>query len=634
MIPRRGLQSPNEALQPEPAPLPPPRRRRRQGLLAGLSGFLSFLLVACVAGALTLIAGYKRIREPGPLPDRQGPVHRAGNRRPRNHRPARARGRHRQPDDDARGAHHRRQSLEAQGRRISLPRACEPARCHGYRHQRAPDPARDHHSRGPDQRAGRAAAEGLGRALRRRPRAAARGHALARDLQSRARLVALRPHPHDAGRPEEAPRPDLGAPLARSAVPHARTSSSPWPRSSRRRPARPTSARMSPASSSTACTSACGCNPTRRSSTASSAARARSGAASCAPRSTSRRPTTPTRSTACRRARSPIRAAPRWRRWPTRRARKDLYFVADGTGGHVFAETLDQHAANVARWRQIEKDKAAAEVDRAAPLVPDQPGTPGSGRAAAARPGRPAAGGNPASAARSATISGVSARSRPSARRRRLVNEARLDYLPQNLPRLIAPEKFLGAVQEAAATTLTNALAPRSCIQEEESALAAVTEGVKPAEKPQQAAAATSAPPLAYAMSPGLEERGIKVRGVNAGNDILDGPMADVGAELVDPALVPVSAERRAEQRARAAQLGLPPGLRHAAARRHGARRAEISGEACADAAERPRGRARRLGRHADRSVEGQGLGFELGEDRAVAGRRTRAGAGPRKRGK
>jgi UPF0755 protein len=60
-------------------------------------------------------------------------------------------------------------------------------------------------------------------------------------------------------------------------------------------------------------------------------------------------------------------------------------------------------------------------------------------------------------------------------------------------------------------------------------------------------------------MSPGLEERGIKVRGVNAGNDILDGPMADASDDI-DPALVPVSAERRAEQRARAAQLGLPMG--------------------------------------------------------------------------
>jgi UPF0755 protein len=35
---------------------------------------------------------------------------------------------------------------------------------------------------------------------------------------------------------------------------------------------------------------------------------------------------------------------------------KDLYFVADGTGGHVFSETWDQHQRNVAHWRQIEKD--------------------------------------------------------------------------------------------------------------------------------------------------------------------------------------------------------------------------------------------------------------------------------------
>jgi len=48
----------------------------------------------------------------------------------------------------------------------------------------------------------------------------------------------------------------------------------------------------------------------------------------------------------------------------------DLYFVADGTGGHVFAATLDEHNNNVRRWRKIEAEKAAAA--KAAQTAPAQ----------------------------------------------------------------------------------------------------------------------------------------------------------------------------------------------------------------------------------------------------------------------
>ena len=41
----------------------------------------------------------------------------------------------------------------------------------------------------------------------------------------------------------------------------------------------------------------------------------------------------------------------------------ELFFVANGDGGHVFAPSFTEHQKNVARWRAIEKQRAAQERD-------------------------------------------------------------------------------------------------------------------------------------------------------------------------------------------------------------------------------------------------------------------------------
>jgi len=42
-----------------------------------------------------------------------------------------------------------------------------------------------------------------------------------------------------------------------------------------------------------------------------------------------------------------------------------VFFVADGTGGHAFSETIGQHNKNVRKWRKIEAKKRAAKAKAA-----------------------------------------------------------------------------------------------------------------------------------------------------------------------------------------------------------------------------------------------------------------------------
>jgi UPF0755 protein len=81
---------------------------------------------------------------------------------------------------------------------------------------------------------------------------------------------------------------------------------------------------------------------------------------------------------------------------------RDLFFVADGTGGHAFTETYDQHQKNVAKLRTLEKqiqndtvepaEEAAAPAPAAgAPAADSNPTATTTKPAAPKKPARPAA---------------------------------------------------------------------------------------------------------------------------------------------------------------------------------------------------------------------------------------------------
>jgi UPF0755 protein len=67
---------------------------------------------------------------------------------------------------------------------------------------------------------------------------------------------------------------------------------------------------------------------------------------------------------------------------------RDLFFVADGTGGHAFSESLDAHQKNVAKLRTIEKQTAndRAELPDDAPAATPAPAEAAQAAPAAAAP--------------------------------------------------------------------------------------------------------------------------------------------------------------------------------------------------------------------------------------------------------
>jgi UPF0755 protein len=97
---------------------------------------------------------------------------------------------------------------------------------------------------------------------------------------------------------------------------------------------------------------------------------------------------------------------------------RDLFFVADGTGGHTFSETYDQHQKSVARLRSLERQQqndTLEPVDEPAPAA----GAP-TAAAPAVAPGAAAA--DQATGAAGETPKPAPAKKRAAAPAKRAVN--------------------------------------------------------------------------------------------------------------------------------------------------------------------------------------------------------------------
>jgi UPF0755 protein len=239
---------------------------------------------------------------------------------------------------------------------------------------------------------------------------------------------------------------------------------------------------------------------------------------------------------------------------------KELYFVADGSGGHAFAETLDQHVKNVQRWRQIEKDakdRAGPDADKLLAPTP----TLAPGQKSEAQPAAPTLGpfgslpsgfSNSPEAAAKATAQPPPAAGQPGKGKNQSRGQATkaTDPAKPNPPNGAAPPP--GSPPPGPPAAPTQSPAPVAAPQASTGAATATNAASAP--RPSNLDA--------YSLGPSVDQLGLDIPGMeppaSAANNNAD--TDDVGPANGPIATYPVSPARRAELKARALQYGLDPG--------------------------------------------------------------------------